>query len=247
MSRPYRSEKVADLIQADIAHLGPGDWLPSWRELGTTYGVKSPPTMSRVLSILASRGVVEHVPNQGHRIPLPPPLSRAASDQSEVIDGWRGWHAICKAAGKEPWTDSSPRETPIPPAAAMKLSVPVGTVVVERTRTQGWIEGDHHRPVVLSWTWIHPDITRELPILRLPNTGPGGLTSRLEDAGHRIWWEETVTARATDPTESARLEVRPGTPVLDTWRRAWDQHDRVLEVTRRVINSALHELVFRYP
>ena len=45
-----------------------------------------------------------------------------------------------------------------------------------------------------------------------------------------------------------RLALTEGEPVIVAWRRAFDHGGagRALEVTVRVINPALHELVYRY-
>lgn len=245
-TRQTKTEEAAATLADLAAGLPPGAWLPRRRHLREQHGWAYD-TIARALSDLTAKGVIEHVPHRGHRVAGPPPLRRTSSDQTRVVNGWRGWHAVCMEAGKEPWTESTPRETPVPPHAASWLHVPIGTPVVERARTQGWVDGDRLVPVILSWTWIHPDVVRELPILRMPNTGPGGLTSRLEDAGHVVWWEEPVSARDAEPDEAIRLGIEPGTAVLDVWRRCWDQDGRVLEVTRRVINPKLHVLVYRYP
>lgn len=253
MSRRTSAQVTAERIAADVTGMPPGEFLPTWEQLATRYDIGSRATVAKALGILTARGIVEHVPGFGHRRPLSAPspiatIRRASSDQTQVIDGWRGWHAVCRAAGREPFTDSVPRETPLPSHAAPWLGVTAGTPVIERGRVQGWLLPGGRQPVVLSWTWLHPGTVRELPVLALPNTGPGGLTSRLEDAGHRPWWEETVRARRVDAVEAGRLEMTSGAPVLDVWRRCWDgDGDRVLEVTRRVINPELHELVFRYP
>lgn len=253
MARPARhSEDAANRIAKDIADnpsgLSVGGWLDGQRTLAKRYQV-SGETITRALAILTARGTLEHIPGEGHRIPLATvtPLRRTSADQTRVVGQWRGWHAVCLSVGREPFTESTPREAPIPTAAALLLGVDVGETVIERSRTQGWVDAGVRQPVVLSWTWIHPDVARELPVLRGQDTGPGGLTSRLEDAGRRLRWEDVITARRADASEAKRLGIDGGSPVLDVWRRCWDQDDQIQEVTRRVINPELHELVFRYP
>ena len=54
-------------------------------------------------------------------------------------------------------------------------------------------------------------------------------------------------SRSSTPEEAERLEIAEGAPVLDVWRRCYDQNERILELTRRVINPALHRLIYRYP
>jgi DNA-binding GntR family transcriptional regulator len=60
--------------------------------------------------------------------------------------------------------------------------------------------------------------------------------------------EDVVTARNATEQEHERLGLQPVQPVLVAWRRAFDQHGtgKALEITLRVINPALHQLVYRY-
>ena len=43
------------------------------------------------------------------------------------------------------------------------------------------------------------DLVERVPVLGEVNTGPGGMHSRLEELGHQIYFEESVTCRL--PTE----------------------------------------------
>ena len=71
--------------------------------------------------------------------------------------------------------------------------------------------------------------------------------SRLEEAGYLLVYEDLVTARMPDADERAHLGLGVGQSVVVAWRRAFDQPTgRVLEVTLRLINPGLHELVYRY-
>lgn len=69
----------------------------------------------------------------------------------------------------------------------------------------------------------------------------------MAEAGYRLSYEDVVTARRPNESEREQLAVSENQPVLVAWRRAFDSGTgHALEVTLRVINSAVHELVYRY-
>jgi hypothetical protein len=130
-------------------------------------------------------------------------------------------------------------------AVAQWLAVPVGRMVLERDRLQGHIDAEARYPVQLATTWFSPAVVDRVPVLRERNTGPGGMYARMSEAGFRLQWEDTVTERAPLDDERARLGLAPDQHVLVVWRRCYDQDERVVEVTRRIIRADRHELVYR--
>ena len=79
------------------------------------------------------------------------------------------------------------------------------------------------------------------------NTGPGGIYSRLEEIGHGVAiFEENVTCRMPREDEQQILEIGADQPVLTLWRRAYDQANRIIEATHRVVVGDRHELIYRY-
>jgi GntR family transcriptional regulator len=124
--------------------------------------------------------------------------------------------------------------------------VPVGTVVFERRRLQGKIVNEARQPVQLSASWFVQDVIQRVPQIREADTGPGGIRSRMEEAGYEMHYEDVVTSRGPDGAEQEQLEIDERQSVLDVWRTCFDQTDAVIEVSRRVINPLLHELTYRY-
>ena len=61
-----------------------------------------------------------------------------------------------------------------------------------------------------------------------------------------ITFEDMVTSRLPGPAEQQALDIGPGQPVLDVWRRCYDQAGRILEVTSRVIAGDRQQLIYRY-
>ena len=98
----------------------------------------------------------------------------------------------------------------------------------------------------LSTSYIRRDVVDELPVLRETDTGPGGMYSRMEEIGYRLHFEETVTCRLPDEAEQKQLEITEMQPVLILWRRCYDQHGRILDLTHRAVVGERHELVYRY-
>lgn len=121
--------------------------------------------------------------------------------------------------------------------------MPAGTRLLRRARVQGVAD---EPPVQTATTWVPLDVVERIPVLREIDTGPGGIYSRLEEAGLTIVFEETVTCRLPRAEEQEVLEIGPEQPVLTLWRRAYDQDDRVVEVTHRVVAGHRHELTYRY-
>jgi GntR family transcriptional regulator len=243
--RPTKAEAVADAIQATLAGAPAGAWLPTWAELAAQNEVALG-TVDNARKILVERGVIELVPGRGARTPLAK-VRRTENDQALVTDGERGFARSVREAGLEPWDETISRlQVKADPEVAQYLGLPVGTEVFRRSRQHGWVENGQRVNVMLSATWLLMDVVEELPVLREANTGDGGMTSRFEDAGYRVWWEVVTYARAADDAEAEWLSVPRGTPVLDIWRRCFDQNARILEVTQRVIDSAKHQLAFRY-
>jgi GntR family transcriptional regulator len=82
-----------------------------------------------------------------------------------------------------------------------------------------------------------------IPLLR--SFGPGGMYSRLEELGHRIRFEESVTCRLPTDEEQEQLKVKLNEPVLVLWRRSSDQNNQILDLTHRLVVGNRQELVYR--
>jgi GntR family transcriptional regulator len=172
-------------------------------------------------------------------------IARRPEHQATVRGGWRGFHLAAEDAGLTPWSETTEiMETTATDWVAGNLGIEDGATVLRRSRRHGIEDADRRVPVMLSWTWVHPDVLAELPILRESDTGPGGMSGRFEEAGWSVTWEETVTTLSATRTEAAGLQVREGAALLDVVRVCRDQAGRVLEMTRRVINPARHILVY---
>ncbi len=239
---PTKAQRVAHAIaeQIDAGTLGEGAWLPSERDLATTYQADRS-TVRRALRILQARGLIALQRGVGAQVGEP--VRRNAADVTRRTGNWRGFHVSAEQAGRQPYTHTTVRETELGSVPARWLGVPTGTRVLERARVQGV---NDEPPVQLSTTWFAPEVADRLPILEQVDTGPGGMLSRMEEIGYRLRFEDTVTCRLPSPSEREQLRLRADQPVLNVWRRCYDQHGRILEVTYRVVVGDRNELIYRY-
>ncbi len=244
--QPTRAREVADAITHQIAEgeIGPGALLPSKPALAVQHGV-TVGTVQRALVMLADQRVVELVPGRG-AVARSGGVRRDSADVTRQEGGWRGFPLSVRAGGGEPYLETSISDVAATTDVGQWLAVPVGTVVVERNRTQGRVVNGERQPIQIAITWFSPAVTRQLPILREANTGPGGMYSRMTDAGHILRWEDTVSERAAESEERTRLALASDQHVLLIWRRCYDQEDRILEVTRRAIRADRSPVVYRY-
>lgn len=247
--RPVKAEQIAAALAERIAQgeFGARGWLPPLRDLAKTYGAVER-TVTSGLSLLAERGLIEVVPNRGTRV-LTAVVQREASDITRQVGTWRGFHPAATRAGVQAYTDTHRiLDVEATPDVAGQLGIPVGSTVLERARVQGVVVDGTRRPVQISTSWITGEVVNRLPILREHDTGPGGMGSRMEEAGYRLGYEDVVTARLPSPQEQEQLAIPADQPIIVAWRRAFDQggSGRALEATLRIINPQLHELVYRY-
>lgn len=240
---PTKAQRVADAIAEQIhaGTLSEGDWLSSERELAMAHRADRS-TIRRALRMLQDRGLVALERGVGAHVGGRP-VRRKAADVTSRTGSWRGFHVSAEQAGRRPYTHTIVRDVELGPIPARWLGVPAGARVVERAHVQGV---DDEPPVQLSTTWLGPEVADRLPILKQVDTGPGGMLSRMEEIGYRLRFEDTVTSRLPTASEQEQLQVRADQPVLSVWRRCYDQHNRILEVTYRVVVSDRHELIYRY-
>ncbi len=242
---PAKAQSLADRLRAKIEEgvYPPGAWLPSERELAEEHQVDRS-TVRRALGILAARQLAILTAGTGAQVPAAgSTMRRAADDVTRQVGTWRGFHVSATRAGHQPFTETTVSEVDADVDVGRGLGVPTGTPVLRRARRQGIVGGP---PVQLSTSYLRLDLVERVPALREVNTGPGGMYSRLEELGHQIHFEESVTCRLPTEEEQEQLEIDMTQPVLVLWRRAYDQNNRILDLTHRIVVGDRHELVYRY-
>jgi GntR family transcriptional regulator len=128
-----------------------------------------------------------------------------------------------------------------PPAHVRELlNLPEGTATVLRSR-RFVLDG---KPVLLSRSWLPAAIVAGTAIVQ-PDTGPGGTYARLADLGHApARFREDLRSRMPSPDETDRLEIAPGTPVIDVIRIAIDAEGTPVEINEMTADASAY--VFRY-
>lgn len=123
------------------------------------------------------------------------------------------------------------------------LDLRVGTKVLVRRRR--YLADGHPTELATSYIpWKNAGGTD----MAEPNTGPGGIYARLEDAGHVLGrFTEEVTARMPSDQEVAALRLAPGTPVLTLVRVAYDSSDQPVEVCDTVMSADHYLLTYELP
>lgn len=78
-----------------------------------------------------------------------------------------------------------------------------------------------------------------------PDTEPARIYALLAEAGHTLWWSETVRARMPLPDERTTLQLQDATPILETTRitHGTKDHPLILEVLRTSADHA--QLTYR--
>lgn len=100
------------------------------------------------------------------------------------------------------------------------------------------------KPVLLARSWLPATIAAD-SVIAQPDTGPGGTYARLADVGHApTRFREDLRSRMPQPEETERLEIAPGTPVIDVVRIAVDASGTPVEVNEMTADASAY--VFRY-
>lgn len=121
------------------------------------------------------------------------------------------------------------------------LDVPVDTELTVRTRV---LEADG-QAVQLATSRLLRALTRGTAIEE-SDTGPGGIYSRVEEAGHRLaHFAEHVGCRMPTQEEQQLPQLGPGQPVLTVTRVA--HADIPVEVNDMVLAGDRYELSYQWP
>lgn len=253
MPRPARKAlAIADEIAERIANRLPGYGAGAYlvrRELAAEFG-RDRDTVDRALAMLVDRDVVAFDGDGFARVKVRPKVRQSDRDlvTGDPSGQWKGFGSAVANIGGTPYVDVlETGDSPVPSEAARWLGIEAGMTAVVRHRLYGVVEAGRRIPVSIGTTWITAEAARRAPRVRDADTGSGGITQRLIDAGYTLRYEDTPTARLPNPVERDLLELDPGRPVLRTWRRTFGgDGDEVVKVSLRVSNPDLYETVYRF-
>jgi GntR family transcriptional regulator len=217
--------QVANALRAEIlaGTYGPGDALPSERELRERFGVSSG-TVRGALARLSAEGLTTS--HQGRGVFVAEPTQRRLS--TDITEG-RGFYTMLDRTGRQPATETTVTRGPASEEVADALGIPVGEEVVIRARILR-TEGQPPTGSAVSYfpTWV----VEAAPNLADPQVS--GLPEWLREAFGPTYSEDLIDARMPTLEERERLEIPEGVPVLIIKGVTRDQEHRTLHFIDKV-------------
>jgi GntR family transcriptional regulator len=238
--------EIAATLRQEIAtgQYPPGSLLPPAAEMAGRFGV-SESTLALVYRLLRSEGLVRTHQGRGTVVNPVPAIRRDAVRRQrreirETGENRGAFDAELREAGLEPRTETEVGRALPPENVAARFGVPAETEAVFRRRRM--YAGTE--PVQLATSWIPADIAVGTPIEQA-DTGPGGLYSRLADAGRApVRFAEEISVRVPDGGEAAALGIEPDHRIYVITRTAYDGQGGVVEVCMHVMPT--HQWTLAY-
>lgn len=235
---PLKYEQIAESLRRRIAdgEFGPGDLLPSSRDLCEQWGV-SRATAVKAMDILRADGLV--VPHQGRGFSVvQTPLARPAGGRRA---------GTSRASGGRPFRRLGVPEMLTPPShVADALGLSAGVTALHRARL---VLADDNTPMTYVAAWFPPDIAEQCP--RLAQLGPiaEGTTHyvRRETGRGPVLGVDETTVRLATSVEAGHLQVRRPTAVAVDLHVAYDQDGSPLVCEEGVTPSHLWRRSDKYP
>jgi GntR family transcriptional regulator len=202
---------------------------------------------SLALDRLKQEGLVESRQGIGNFVRMPPPVRRYGIGRysRSVWGGSAPQPLLVAEAGEQGRTAGQATETervPAPAFVAGRLpGVAEGDLVYVRRRTttlDGIINQSADSYFAIATGERSPDL--------VAGRGPGGHIARINAISPVLEVEEEITARMPTAPEAARLQIPPGTPVLDVIR-TYHTADGPLDVARFVIRADMAVFSYRFP
>lgn len=95
-------------------------------------------------------------------------------------------------------------------------------------------------------TLIPFEVAEEIPLLaEAPDQRPASAYWLLTQAGHKLWWSETVRARMPLPDERTALQLPDATPILHLSRVTHGTSGRPLILEELRVGADRAELAYR--
>lgn len=249
MSPGSRYREVADLIRQAVrdGRYPRGSLLPKEEQLGDELGVHRA-VVNKAMKILKDEGLVYvHMGVGTYVRPLPPMLRKAAVRHSRAHrerGGARGSLASeLEQLGYvlDNQTTIGPGRPPSDVAEVLSVDPDNDSVIIRARRmyAEGW-------PIQIVTTYL-PRAIAEGTLMAEHDPGVGGISSRLEEAGHaqaRI--VETVEVRPPTPEEARFLRITPDERVYNVFHRGITSNDQVIKVNIYVLPTYQWLLEYEY-
>jgi GntR family transcriptional regulator len=235
--RPFYMQ-IADALRDEIisGRVGPGDQLPSERELQQRFQV-SQKTVRGAFDQLRAEGLVVSYQGRGVFVREQTVPRRLSTD----INTSTGWYHTLARQGLKPAGQTTVRQEPASPDAAEWLGIESGTPVTIRDRVLG-TEGEP--PTMLALSHFPAWVIDAAPALADPSRG--GMPELLREAFGETYSADVLTCRMPSVEERDRLDLDPGTPVLVILGGTYDSQRRPLHFIRVVAPSGRSEFAYVY-
>lgn len=223
--------QIADQLRAGIraGEYPPGTALPSEAKLAESYEVTRM-TARQAIEILKAEGLVRSEHGRGVFVREQPAVHRLSRNRfgKEYREAGRGAYDVeMRDLGLEPSVELDevgPSNAPADVAA--RLELPEGERVLVRRRRM-YAGGE---PMQIATSYVPWSLAEGTPMTE-NDTGPGGIYSRLADAGHGpVRFAEEVATRMAEEHEARFLGFPRSQPVFYLVRTAFDQHGKPVEV-----------------
>lgn len=231
-------EQVAAALRADIrrGRYGPGDQLPSERELVERFKVAIG-TVRAALVQLRAEGLVTSHQGRGVFVTEPTGLRRLSTDITEGV----GFYSMLERQGRQPATETTVTRGPATKEVAEWLGVGVGEQVVIRRRILG-TEGNP--PIGLATSYFPEWVVEAAPNLADPDVS--GLPKWLRDAFGPTYSDDVIDARMPTTDERELLDIGEVTPVLIIKGTTRDGQHRVLHFIDKVTPAGRMQYGYRF-
>jgi GntR family transcriptional regulator len=242
-ARRSKHQQIAAALFAQIesGQYPPGARLPGENQIVDEQGV-SQGTARQALALLVSWGVAEARKGSGVYVREFSPIIREGirrlSAPGEARSVWAD-----ETAGRNLGIDQIEVSEVEPPEHVRELlGLSVNEMAVRRSRRY-LVDS---KPVMLSSSWLPASLAHGTAITE-PDTGPGGIYARLREIGRAParFREEVRSRMLPEPDERAgRLDLPPGTPVMEITRTAYDADGQAVEVNEMTADASAY--VFSY-
>ncbi|MGV4989180.1 GntR family transcriptional regulator [Streptomyces sp. NRAIS4] len=231
-------EQIADDLRTRIAagEFGPGDLLPSGRDLAEQWGV-SRATVVKAYDVLRADGLVAARQGTGFTV-VETPIARPAGGRQA---------GSSRVAGGAPYRRLGMPDRLVPPAhVAEALGLESGETALRRMRL---VLLDDGSPGTVVTAWFPPRIADVAPRLALPGPIAEGTTHYVRRETGRSPCEgvDVTTIRLASDEEARLLEAEQPAAVAVVVHTAYDQDRLPLVCEEGVTPSHVFEEVETYP
>ncbi len=231
-------EQIAESLRRRIAdgEFGPGDLLPSSRDLCEQWGV-SRATAVKAMDILRADGLV--VPHHGRG------FSVVQTPRARPAGGRRA--GAGRTSGGRPFRRLGAPEMLTPPShIADALGLAAGVSALHRARL---VLADDNTPMTYVTAWFPPDIAAQCPRLAQPGPIAEGTTHyvRRETGRGPVLGVDEITVRLATSAEAGHLEAQRPAAVAVDLHIAYDRDGSPLVCEEGVTPSHLWRRSDTYP